>query len=127
MQCAARSVRYCARPHIIRTFAAMGHRIEDEKCTVERMIRLYCRRSEGNAELCPACRELLDYALARLDRCPCGDRKPACKKCPSHCYRPAMREHIRRVMRFAGPRLIFYSPAAAFRHLFARGRTYSVL
>ncbi len=95
----------------------MRNRIEDEKHTVELMIRLYCRRAEGNRELCPACGELLDYALARLDRCPYGAEKPACKRCTTHCYKPAMRERIRQVMRFAGPRLIFVAPCAAIRHL----------
>ncbi len=96
----------------------MGTRIENEKQTVERMIRLWCRRREGNAELCAGCRELLDYALERLDRCPYGEGKPACKKCATHCYRSAMRERIREVMRFSGPRLIFYAPGAALRYWF---------
>lgn len=34
-------------------------RIEKEKQTVEQMIRLYCRKKEGNGTLCPQCRELL--------------------------------------------------------------------
>ncbi len=88
-------------------------RIWREKRTVERMIRLYCRRAEGNKELCPACRELLDYALLRLDCCHYGNGKPACKKCVTHCYKPDMREHIRKVMRYSGPRLLFYDPIAA--------------
>lgn len=36
------------------------------------MIRLYCRRKEGNKELCPQCLELLEYARMRLSRCPFG-------------------------------------------------------
>lgn len=84
------------------------------------MIRLWCRRKEGNAELCPACRELLDYALGRLARCPYAKCKPACKDCQRHCYKPAMRERIRQVMRYAGPRLIFVDPLAAIRHILGR-------
>ena len=38
-------------------------RIEQEKQTVEQMIRLYCRKKEGNETLCPQCREVLEYAL----------------------------------------------------------------
>ena len=45
-------------------------RIEKEKQTVEQMIRLYCRKKEGNGTLCPQCRELLEYAQTRLSRCP---------------------------------------------------------
>ncbi len=92
-------------------------RIGREKLTVERMIGLYCRRAEGNAELCPECRELLDYAFARLDCCPYGNGKPACQNCATHCYKPAMRERIRRVMRWSGPRMLLYVPLAAIRHI----------
>lgn len=92
-------------------------RIEREKITVARMIALYCRKNEGNTELCPACRELLAYAHQRLDRCPFGNDKPACKKCTVHCYKPDMRQRMREVMRFAGPRLIFYHPVGALAHI----------
>lgn len=92
------------------------NKIEREKQTVELMIRIYCRRAEGNSELCNDCRKMLNYALSRLDHCPYGDDKPACQKCPKHCYKPAMREKIRQVMRFSGPRMILYAPLAAIRH-----------
>ncbi|MDY2916653.1 MAG: nitrous oxide-stimulated promoter family protein [Muribaculaceae bacterium] len=92
-------------------------RIEEEKTVVEQMIRLYCRRREGNRELCAGCAELLDYARARLDRCRFGADKPTCRRCPVHCYRPEMKERIRRVMRWSGPRMLLYHPLAALRHL----------
>ena len=92
-------------------------RIEEEKAVVEQMIRLYCRKYEGHDELCPSCKELLDYAHCRLDRCRFGEQKPTCKKCPVHCYRTQMKERIRMVMRWSGPRMIIYHPIAAFKHL----------
>ena len=95
----------------------MGRRIEEEKTVVEQMIRLYCQKCEGHAELCPSCKELLDYAHYRLDRCRYREDKPTCKKCPIHCYRPEMKEEIRKVMRWSGPRMIFYHPFAAIMHL----------
>ena len=67
--------------------------------------------------LCPECAALLDYALRRLDSCRFGNDKPSCRKCPVHCYRADMRERIRTVMRWAGPRMIFHHPMAATRHL----------
>ena len=67
--------------------------------------------------LCPECAALLDYALRRLDSCRFGNGKPSCRKCPVHCYRADMRERIRTVMRWAGPRMIFRHPIAATRHL----------
>lgn len=93
------------------------HRIEQEKQTVEKMIRLYCRRKEGNETLCPKCKELLEYAQARLSRCPFGEEKETCRLCTIHCYKPEMRKRMKVVMRWAGPRMILYHPAAAILHL----------
>lgn len=92
--------------------------IETEKKIVEVMIRLYCKKKEKNKELCPACKELLEYATTRLDKCPFRDKKGVCKNCNIHCYKPEMRERIKTVMRFSGPRLIFHYPIIAIRHLF---------
>ena len=55
------------------------NRIKEEQRVVEQMIRLYCRKKEGNKELCPECQELLQYAHARLERCKFGENKPTCK------------------------------------------------
>ena len=96
----------------------MANRCIEEKNVVEQMIRLYCRKREGNAQLCPTCRELLDYAHRRLDKCRYGEDKPTCKKCPIHCYKPEMKERIRMVMRWSGPRMMLYHPLAAIGHLF---------
>lgn len=93
------------------------NRIESEKKTVGIMVRLYCRRHEGNKELCQDCSQLLSYAEARLDRCKFGDEKPTCKKCPIHCYKPDMRVQMRAVMRWAGPRMMLYHPIEAINHL----------
>ena len=71
----------------------------------------------ATSPLCPECAALLDYALRRLDSCRFGNGKPSCRKCPVHCYRADMRERIRTVMRWAGPRMIFHHPLAATRHL----------
>lgn len=67
--------------------------------------------------ICPECAALLDYAHRRLDSCRFGNGKPSCRKCPVHCYRADMRERIRTVMRWAGPRMIFRHPMAATRHM----------
>lgn len=93
-------------------------RISKEKETIELMIRLYCRKKEGNRELCPDCKTLLDYAHTRLDRCPFQEDKASCKKCPVHCYKQDQREKMRKVMRFVGPRMIWYAPVEALRHWF---------
>lgn len=95
-------------------------RIEWEKETVELMIRLYCHKKEGNEELCLECTELLKYALDRLEHCPFRDNKTSCQHCSVHCYRPEMREKMKQVMRYTGPRMLVWCPGAAFRHLFRR-------
>ena len=93
------------------------NKIEREKYTVSLMIQLYCRKKEGNKTLCNDCRELEEYAHKRLSACKYGEQKTSCKKCPTHCYRKGMREKIREVMRFSGPRMIIHHPIEALRHL----------
>lgn len=92
-------------------------RIERERQTVENMIRIYCRRKEGNQELCPDCTALLEYARMRLANCPFQEKKSSCRKCTVHCYRRDMKERIKAVMRYSGPRMIIYHPLAAIRHI----------
>ena len=92
-------------------------KIEEEKRTVEKMIRLYCRKREGNKELCTSCMQLLEYAHARLSRCQFGNGKSTCQKCPVHCYKPQMREKMKEVMRWSGPRMILYHPVDAAKHI----------
>lgn len=91
--------------------------IEREQYTVEQMIRIYCRYKEGNKTLCPACQELLQYAHFRLARCPFGEKKSTCRSCTVHCYKPEMKIRMQNVMRYAGPRMLFFHPIAAIRHL----------
>ena len=92
-------------------------RIEEEKRVVELMIRLYCRHREGNAELCESCQALLQYAHARLSKCPFGDKKSTCRLCTIHCYKPDMRDKMRAVMRYAGPRMLLHHPWYALKHI----------
>lgn len=79
-----------------------------------------CQVGHGGPGLCGECRELLEYSLARLDHCKFGNAKTKCHKCPVHCYRPDMREKIRTVMRFSGPRMLLYHPLEALRYPFSR-------
>ena len=79
-----------------------------------------CQEGHGGPGLCGDCRELLEYSLARLEHCKFGNAKTKCHKCPVHCYRPDMREKIRTVMRFSGPRMLLYHPLEALRYLFSR-------
>jgi hypothetical protein len=92
--------------------------IATEKKTVEAMVRLYCAEHHPDARgVCRTCGTLLAYSHARLDACPYGADKPTCKACPIHCYRPAEREAMRGIMRFAGPRMLWRHPWLAIVHL----------
>ena len=94
--------------------------IENEKRVVQRMVELYCRHKLHCDYIPEEYLALINYAHQRLDRCKFGDKKMTCKKCPIHCYKPEMRDKIREVMRWVGPRMIFYDPIVAIRHLFNR-------
>lgn len=88
-----------------------------EKLVVGQMIHLYCRKNHGGRELCPQCQALYDYACVRSDKCPFMETKTFCSNCKVHCYKPEMREKIRQVMKFSGPRMLLYHPVMAIRHL----------
>jgi hypothetical protein len=82
------------------------------------MVRLYCRAHHGaGGSLCGECQALRDYALCRLDRCPYGAEKTTCARCPTHCYKPALRAQVQVVMRYAGPRMLFRHPILAVLHM----------
>ncbi|MHC5028038.1 MAG: nitrous oxide-stimulated promoter family protein [Planctomycetota bacterium] len=95
-------------------------RIRREKKTVSIMIGMYCRdRHAGRPEagLCDECRTLHDYAMQRIDKCPFCHRKPTCANCPIHCYKKDMRERVRDVMAYAGPRMVRRHPILATMHV----------
>lgn len=93
-------------------------RIEREKQTVALMIHIYCKhKHHPQSKLCDVCQELLDYALLRLDHCKFGENKTVCGDCPVHCYKKELRDKIISVMRYSGPRMLFYHPLAAVQHL----------
>lgn len=92
-------------------------RMQREKKTVRVTIKMYCNGCHDTGkELCGECKELLEYALSRLDKCPFQKGKTTCAKCPIHCYKPEMREKIRNVMRYSGPRMFSKHPILALFH-----------
>lgn len=90
---------------------------EREKRTVALMIHLYCRKKHGLKHLCSDCEALTQYAMMRSDKCPFMETKTFCSNCRVHCYKAEMREKICEVMRFSGPRMIFFHPILAIRHV----------
>ena len=92
---------------------------EREKRMVTEMIKLYCKKQHHTkgGELCSECDELNEYAKLRSDKCPFMETKTFCSNCKVHCYKPVMREKIRAVMRFSGPRMLLHHPIWAIRHV----------
>lgn len=118
-------------------------RVRREQRTVALMISMHCRAGHPGAVpssacatdsvaapevaphpaaaakpgLCPVCAALAEYSRRRVEQCRFGKDKPTCARCPVHCFRPEMREHIRAVMRYSGPRMTLRHPYLAVRHL----------
>jgi len=91
--------------------------MQRESATVTAMVRIYCRdQHKLSIDDCESCDELHRYAQERLDRCPFGEGKTTCKNCPVHCYKPSMKEEVRQVMRYAGPRMILRHPILTIYH-----------
>jgi len=89
-----------------------------EAIIVQTMIYMYCEAHHSTkGSLCKECAQLSAYSEKRLLSCMYGERKPVCKVCPVHCYSPQMREQMRLVMRWAGPRMIFRRPFFAISHI----------
>ena len=79
-------------------------KLDHDLTVLYEFIRVYCRKHHDLQDgilLCDECYELFEYARKRRERCP-YDPKPACKDCPTHCYRPDYRQRIKTVMRFSG-------------------------
>lgn len=79
---------------------------------VSLMIRLYCRKHTDIDE-----KEMIDYASQRIARCPRMAEKTFCSQCPIHCYQKEKQEQIKKIMRYSGPRMIFYHPILAIKHV----------
>ncbi len=93
-----------------------------EMATLDKMLGIYCHDTHKNRDqdLCEDCRALREYARLRLEKCPYGDNKPVCSECPIHCYRPVVREEIREVMKYAGPRMLKKHPVLAVRYMYRK-------
>lgn len=99
---------------------------EIEKKLIPVMIRMYCRGNHqderkveliGRGGVCAECKELTDYALFRLERCPFKKNKGFCSYCKIHCYKPEMRKKIKAVMKYSGPRMLLSHPVFAVSHV----------
>ncbi len=97
-----------------------------EKKLIPVMIKKYCKGEHKTARkvqnvprggVCEECKELTEYALFRLSKCPYKANKKFCSFCKIHCYKPEMREKIKAVMKYSGPRMLFTHPIFAISHV----------
>lgn len=87
-----------------------------EKRLLAQMIKIYCKGKHGSKLLCEDCAKLLAYSENKTDKCPRMAHKKFCSGCPHPCYAPEQREAIKAVMKYSGPRLIFYAPKSVIKH-----------
>ena len=102
----------------------LSGRLQREHDTLTCMTKIYCKDHHGlqDGSLCDNCGALMAYSETRLAKCPYGDAKPTCAKCPIHCYKKEQREQVREVMRYGGPRMPLRHPIRALTHVFDKLR-----
>ncbi|MCK4889761.1 MAG: nitrous oxide-stimulated promoter family protein [Candidatus Aminicenantes bacterium] len=96
-----------------------GKVIQREQNIINVMICMFCHNNHetGKEELCDSCRNLRSYSYERLKNCPLLPDKPPCEKCPVHCYNKEMREKVKEIMRYSGPRMVLRHPYFALLHI----------
>jgi hypothetical protein len=104
---------------MLRSVEKLESRLAREFRTLQKMVGIYCRdHHSGTADSpCSECADLLAYAQKRLLKCPYGQDKPTCARCPVHCYKRMQREQARIVMRYAGPRMALRHPWLSLLHV----------
>lgn len=100
------------------------HSFEDRRTKkddiAKSMIHIYCRgnhKNSGTNQLCDECNQLLEYSSFRSSKCPHIERTLYCSNCPTPCYKPDMKEQMRVVMKYAGPRFLFKHPIQFTKHV----------
>jgi hypothetical protein len=96
----------------------LEERKKHEQKIMGEMIAIYCKGNHGGeGKLCAQCRELLEYSKIKIDSCPMGEAKTFCSDCKVHCYGKDMRITVKKVMRYAGPRMLIRHPILAIKHM----------
>lgn len=93
-------------------------KISKEKKVVKLMIMKYCKGHNHVGTPCVDCNELIEYVERRIERCPFMETKIYCSNCKRNCYNSNMRERIREVMRYSGPRMILSHPVLTMDYVY---------
>ncbi len=91
-----------------------------EKKVISEMVKLYCRKNHKKRELCDECKEVLNCSLKRIDNCQFMETKTFCSNCKAPCYSPKMKEKVKQIMKFSGPRILFHHPLLVISHMLSR-------
>lgn len=89
-------------------------RAAKDRATMEAIGQIYCRGNHdaalrGADAMCPECREAIERTLDRATACPHGHNHN-CEDCETHCQRGESQQQIKRIMRYAAPRMAFRHP-----------------
>lgn len=95
----------------------IAKKVEEEKNNIKFMIELYCKKNHKRDILCDECKELLEFANMKINRCPMKETKTFCSTCHIQCYPKVRREAIKTVMKWSGPRMLIYNPPLAIKHV----------
>lgn len=97
-------------------------RREKERRLLSCMVAYYCRKNHGNrVRLCPECADV-DRFIRQRCHCPRQEATRLCRSCPAQCGRPELKEKLRRMVRYACPRMLFRHPVTVSRYVAAARR-----
>ncbi len=88
-----------------------------EISVISKMIDIFYKNHQGDYSLLEI-NDLKNYCINRVTSCPLIESKTFCSSCKIHCYDDKHRNLIKKVMKFSGPRMIFYHPLLTIKHFF---------
>ena len=94
------------------------NKIDNEISVIITMIEIYYKnKKHKNLHTITEIEELKHYCKSRVANCPVILEKTFCSSCKIHCYDPNHRALIKKVMKYSGPRMLFYHPILLVKHL----------
>ncbi len=112
-----------------------NEKFKSEIETLNKFFNIYCQNKHQNqtrkkynitynntsfqldTNLCNECKELLEYAIQKLQNCPYKE-KPKCRKCPNPCYDKQEYKQMAKIMRYSGMKLGLTKAAKKLKSLF---------
>lgn len=93
-------------------------KIEYEIEVINKMIDIFYKNKNHKEEYTNTeIDQLKDYCSSKIYNCPVILEKTFCSSCKIHCYDKDQRDLIKKVMKYSGPRMLFYHPVLLIKHL----------